>query len=125
MGREGYSITRHRSETRAILPRPGPPSPFAQVRLLAERRTCICGEIVDELPLSRSTVSQHLKVLKDAGLIIGEVEGPAVCYCLAPGALTALHEATAKLSADGGQGRTVATMTFENLEVVHDKGKRD
>ena len=61
----------------------GHPARLLMVRLLAERRTCICGEIVDELPLSQSTVSQHLKVLKDAGLIIGEVEGPALCYCLA------------------------------------------
>jgi len=43
---------------------------------------CICGEIVDILPLSQSTVSQHLKHLKEAGLVIGEIEGPRTCYCL-------------------------------------------
>ncbi len=43
---------------------------------------CVCGEIVDILPLAQSTVSQHLKNLKDAGLIRGEVEGPSTCYCL-------------------------------------------
>ncbi|NNG00103.1 MAG: winged helix-turn-helix transcriptional regulator [Desulfobacteraceae bacterium] len=43
---------------------------------------CVCGEIVDILPLAQSTVSQHLKVLKSAGLIMGEVNGPATCYCL-------------------------------------------
>ena len=49
---------------------------------LALKNTCICGDIVKELPLSQSTVSQHLKALKDAGLITGEVEAPAICYCI-------------------------------------------
>jgi ArsR family transcriptional regulator len=50
--------------------------------LLTRRDTCVCGEIVDELPLAQSTVSQHLKILKDAGLVEGEVDGPKVCYCI-------------------------------------------
>lgn len=54
------------------------------VRLLARRTTCVCGEIVDELDLAQSTVSQHLKVMKEAGLIQGEVDGPRVCYGLNP-----------------------------------------
>lgn len=54
------------------------------VRMLASRTTCVCGEIVHELPLAQSTVSQHLKILKEAGLIRGEVDGPRVCYCLEP-----------------------------------------
>ncbi len=49
---------------------------------LALRNTCFCGDIVKELPLSQSTVSQHLKALKEAGLITGEVEAPAICYCI-------------------------------------------
>ncbi len=49
---------------------------------LATKDTCFCGDIVKELPLSQSTVSQHLKALKEAGLISGEVEAPAVCYCI-------------------------------------------
>ena len=65
----------------------GHPARLAILRLLAERRSCVCGDIVDELPLAQSTVSQHLKVLKEAGIIVGEIDGPAVCYCLAPGAL--------------------------------------
>ncbi len=52
------------------------------VRILAARRSCICGDLVDLLPLAQSTVSQHLKVLKGAGLIQGEVDGPRTCYCL-------------------------------------------
>ena len=51
-------------------------------KLLISKHACICGDIVDELPLSQSTVSQHLKELKDAGLIQGEIEGAKVCYCI-------------------------------------------
>ena len=60
------------------------------LRLLTRRSTCICGEIVDELDLAQSTVSQHLKVMKEAGLIQGEVDGPRVCYCLSPRTLRRL-----------------------------------
>jgi ArsR family transcriptional regulator len=52
----------------------------------------MCGDIVDELPLAQSTVSQHLKVLKQAGIICGEVDGPSVCYCVQPAALSRLAE---------------------------------
>jgi ArsR family transcriptional regulator len=60
----------------------GHPARIAIVRFLHERGACICGEIVGVLPLAQSTVSQHLKVLKDAGWIVGETDGPRVCYCL-------------------------------------------
>lgn len=60
------------------------PARIAIIKLLAERQACICGDIVDELPLSQSTVSQHLKELKNAGLIKGEIDGPRVCYCIDP-----------------------------------------
>ena len=62
----------------------GHPARVAIVRLLKQRETCICGEIVEVLPLAQSTVSQHLKVLKEAGWIQGEVSGPRTCYCLHP-----------------------------------------
>lgn len=52
------------------------------VRLLARRGACVCGQIVLDLPLAQATVSQHLKVLKQAGIIRGEVDGLRVCYCL-------------------------------------------
>ena len=52
------------------------------LKILSERRVCMCGEIVELLPLAQSTVSQHLKELKSARLIKGEVEGPKTCYCL-------------------------------------------
>lgn len=60
----------------------GHPARIAIVELLAERKTCICGDITDELPLAQSTVSQHLKALKNAGIITGEIDGVRTCYCL-------------------------------------------
>ncbi len=52
--------------------------------ILNRRNACICNELVDEFPLAQSTVSQHLKELKRAGLIMGEIDGPRTCYCLNP-----------------------------------------
>lgn len=60
----------------------GHPARIAIIELLAERETCICGDITDELPLAQSTVSQHLKALKEAGIIQGEIDGVRTCYCL-------------------------------------------
>lgn len=60
------------------------------IRLLTLRESCVCGDIVKELPLAQSTVSQHLKVLKDVGLIRGEIDGPRTCYCLEPRTLRRL-----------------------------------
>jgi ArsR family transcriptional regulator len=65
----------------------GHPARVRILRLLADRAGCVCGDIVDEVGLAQSTVSQHLAVLKDAGLIHGDVDGPRVCYCLAPDVL--------------------------------------
>lgn len=58
------------------------PARIAILQLLLKKQTCICGDIVNELPLSQSTVSQHLKELKVAGLIKGDIEGVSVCYCI-------------------------------------------
>ncbi|HQF62397.1 MAG TPA: metalloregulator ArsR/SmtB family transcription factor [Anaerolineaceae bacterium] len=60
----------------------GNPIRFQIVEYLASRQVCITNDIVQALPLAQSTVSQHLKVLREAGLIHGEIEGPATCYCL-------------------------------------------
>lgn len=65
------------------------------VHLLMERNSCVCGEIVDALPIAQSTVSQHLKILKEAGLVQGEVEGPKVCYCINPEAMADLKSLVA------------------------------
>lgn len=54
------------------------------LQILIERKSCICGEIVEVMPLSQSTVSEHLRILKQAGLVQGEVDGPRVCYCINP-----------------------------------------
>jgi ArsR family transcriptional regulator len=67
------------------------------IRILLRKAACMCGDIVDELPLAQSTVSQHLKVLKEAGLIRGEVDGPRVCYCVEPRALRRLKVLVAGL----------------------------
>jgi len=58
------------------------PARIAILKLLIKRQACMCGDIVDELPISQSTVSQHLKELKQAGLIKGDIEGAKVCYCI-------------------------------------------
>jgi ArsR family transcriptional regulator len=60
------------------------PARMAILKYLADTKTCITGDIADELPLSRTTVNQHLKELKDAGLITGTTEGVKTCYCLNP-----------------------------------------
>jgi DNA-binding transcriptional ArsR family regulator len=65
------------------------PARVAIMKLLIQKQACICGDIVAELPLSQSTVSQHLKELKEAGLIKGTIDGPKVCYCVNE---TSLHE---------------------------------
>ena len=58
------------------------PARVAILEFLAGQDACVCGDIVEELPLSQATVSQHLAELKRIGLINGEIEGPRVCYCI-------------------------------------------
>jgi ArsR family transcriptional regulator len=70
----------------------GNPIRFQIMQTLAARKTCITQEIVDSTPLAQSTVSQHLKVLREAGLIDGETEGPATCYCLSESGVRWLKE---------------------------------
>ena len=67
------------------------------VRILARTEGCVCGDLVEQLPLAQSTVSQHLKVLKDAGLVRGTIEGPRVCYCIDPEGLRRLRTLVAAL----------------------------
>ena len=73
------------------------PARVAILKLLIARGECVCGAIVDELPLAQSTVSQHLKVLKEAGLVQGEIDGPRVCYCVNPAGVRRLKELTGGL----------------------------
>lgn len=68
----------------------GHPVRVKLVRLLARRTSCVYGDLLDVLPLAQSTVSQHLKVLKEAGLVRGTITGPRTCYCIEPAALERL-----------------------------------
>ncbi len=70
----------------------GHPARVRIMRLLLSHDACYCGQFVDELGLAQATVSQHLKMLKDAGLITGEIEGPRTCYCASRTRLAELHE---------------------------------
>jgi ArsR family transcriptional regulator, arsenate/arsenite/antimonite-responsive transcriptional repressor len=70
----------------------GHPTRVRIMRLLLARDACYCGELVDELLLAQATVSQHLRVLRDAGLIVGEIEGLRTCYWASRERLAELHE---------------------------------
>lgn len=76
------TLTRDEQRLARMLKALGNPVRFRIVQFLAEHQACITGEIVEFTTLAQSTVSQHLKVLREAGLILGEIEGPATCYCL-------------------------------------------
>lgn len=75
-------LTRDEIRLAAMLKALGNPVRFRIVQYLADKQMCITGDIVEFTTLAQSTVSQHLKVLREAGLIEGEVEGPATCYCI-------------------------------------------
>ena len=76
----------------------GHPARVAIIEYLMRVETCICGDIVNELPLAQATVSQHLKELKNAGLIKGNIEGNAICYCIDEKSLTKLRDYFANIS---------------------------
>ena len=75
-------FTDETNEMAEILKALGHPARLEIVKFLMTSSSCICGDIVDELPLSQSTVSQHLKELKESGLIRGEISGVKTCYCI-------------------------------------------
>lgn len=85
----------------------GHPARIAIIEYLASVDACICGDIVNELPLAQPTVSQHLKELKNAGIIKGSVEGNAICYCIEENALKKLQKyfenITAKLKSKNSE----------------------
>jgi len=76
------------------------PARIKILKILSNKNECICGEIVDLIPLSQSTVSQHLKELKRVGLIKGEIEGPKSCYCINVKAFEKVKEDFQKLFSD-------------------------
>ena len=67
------------------------------VRMLLERQVCMTGDIVNELPVAQSTVSEHLRILREAGLVQGEIEGPRTSYCVSPTGLAAFKQSIAAL----------------------------
>src|SRR5882672_8721096 len=75
-------FTKTQNELAALTKALGHPARVAILQFLIKSKSCFCGDIVDELPLSQSTVSQHLNELKKVGLIKGDIEGPSVCYCI-------------------------------------------
>jgi len=83
-------FTDHQNQIATIMKALGHPARIAIVEYLLKVDDCICGDIVNELPLAQPTVSQHLKELKNAGLIKGNIEGNAVCYCIDEKALDIL-----------------------------------
>lgn len=75
-------FTKTQNELAVLTKALGHPARIAILQFLIKTKSCVCGDIVEELPLSQSTVSQHLKELKNAGLIKGDIDGPSVCYCI-------------------------------------------
>jgi DNA-binding transcriptional ArsR family regulator len=75
-------FTKAQIELAAMAKALGHPARISILQFLATQKNCMCGDIVGELPLSQSTVSQHLKELRNAGLIRGNIDGPSVCYCI-------------------------------------------
>ena len=69
----------------------GHPARLEILRTLASRGRCVCGEVVEVMPLAQATVSQHLKILKEAGLVRGRIDGRNSCYCLDPGSIAELQ----------------------------------
>jgi ArsR family transcriptional regulator, arsenate/arsenite/antimonite-responsive transcriptional repressor len=67
------------------------------LRILLAQKACLCGELVDQLPLAQSTVSQHLKILKEAGVVQGEIDGPKICYCVNSASLERLKKLVSEL----------------------------
>ena len=87
---EGFSI--EQNEIAVMAKAMGHPARVAIVEYLLSVNTCICGDIVNELPLAQPTVSQHLKELKNAGIIKGSIEGTAICYCIDTLAISKLKD---------------------------------
>ncbi len=83
MGKSKISLfTEEQNELAAMAKALAHPARIAILEYLLKKGTCVCGDIVEKLPLSQSTVSQHLKAMKEAGIIKGEVEGVNRCYCI-------------------------------------------
>jgi ArsR family transcriptional regulator len=82
----------------------GHPARVAILRHIVAEGGCICGDIVARVPLAQATVSQHLKVLKEAGILRGEIDGPRICYCPDPSVLDRLRAGLLRLDPGGSNG---------------------
>ena len=78
------------------------------LRTLFEQRACLCGELAAALPLAQSTVSEHLRILREAGLVQGEIDGPRVCYCARPDRLLRFIELAQGLASTRASSRLEA-----------------
>ncbi len=90
----------------------GNPVRLAVVAALARRGECVCGELLPDLPIAASTLSEHLSALKEAGLVRGEVQGPYRCYCLEPAALDTLARYLGQLAARARGSAPVAAAPY-------------
>ncbi len=79
---QSHNYSGRQNELAAIFKALGHPARVAIIEYLIRQDRCICGDLVEALPLSQATVSQHLRALREAGLIRGEIEGTSVCYCI-------------------------------------------
>lgn len=84
------AFSTHQNEMSNMFKALGHPARVAIVEYLMSTDACICGDIVNELPLAQPSISRHLKELKSVGLIQGEIQGTAICYCLNPGLIKLL-----------------------------------
>ncbi|HEX4888151.1 MAG TPA: metalloregulator ArsR/SmtB family transcription factor [Luteibaculaceae bacterium] len=82
----------------------GHPARIAILQAISKTKGCVCGDLVDQLPLSQPTVSQHLNELKKVGLIKGSVEGRSICYCLDTDKLQSIHQFIQQLVQDAACG---------------------
>ena len=78
------AFTEDQNELSILFKALGHPARIAIIQYILSSKSCICGDLVDVLPLSQATVSQHLKELKSANIIQGSIEGNSICYCLNP-----------------------------------------
>jgi DNA-binding transcriptional ArsR family regulator len=99
-------FTKSQNELAAIAKALAHPARIAILQFLAKKNACICGEIVEEIGLAQATISQHLKELKNAGLIQGDIEGTSVCYCINPKAWNKFRDQLASFFGKDVAGKT-------------------
>jgi ArsR family transcriptional regulator len=101
-----HHFTSRQNTVATMLKALGHPARIAIIEYLLKVDTCICGDIVNELPLAQPTISQHLKELKSAGLIKGSIEGNSICYCIDKKAVAKLQNYFTAISSALTQNKT-------------------